>query len=184
MLRQLEIGCRSLRALREKAPVTRHRHARPDGRLFLNIALGQQHRFAPGLLGQYPAPGIDDRRMPMGFPWAWMHAALGCRQHIALGLDGPGADQRRGAFAGKRRGVNPAGVPRECCLTLGRAARLFPRARCLPAASRKPPFTWQMRGPIALTLYSAWSGSRFKFLSEFNSKIPAIDRQKVADSME
>lgn len=69
------------------------RHTRPNGRLFITVALGKQYRFALRLFGDDPPPGVDDRRVPMGLPWAWMGAALGCGQHIALCFDGPGTNQ-------------------------------------------------------------------------------------------
>ena len=98
---------RSLCALREKAPVTGHRHPRPDGRLFAAIAFGQQHGLALILLCQHSPPRVDDGGMPPGFPRPRMGPTLGGREHITLSLDGPRANQhvpmRRAGHRGKGR---------------------------------------------------------------------------------
>jgi len=73
--------------------VVDHRHARPYRRLFTAVAFGQQHRFALILLRQYAPPGVDNRRVAISLPWPRMHPALGGRQQITLGLDGPCANQ-------------------------------------------------------------------------------------------
>ncbi|MNM51593.1 hypothetical protein D3C81_626570 [compost metagenome] len=70
-----------------------HRHPRPNGRLFAAVALAQQHGLAAGLFGDYAPPGIDDRRMAIGFPWPWVGTALSGGQDIALGFNRPCANQ-------------------------------------------------------------------------------------------
>ncbi|MCY1176137.1 hypothetical protein D9M73_163980 [compost metagenome] len=88
-----------------------HRHPRPDGRLFAAVAFGQQHGLALILLCQHTPPRVDDGGMPEGFPRPRMRAALGSREHITLGLDGPRTNQhipmrRAGHRREGRRGGN------------------------------------------------------------------------------
>ncbi|MNP25534.1 hypothetical protein D3C76_1183470 [compost metagenome] len=73
--------------------MTGHRHPRPDGRLFAAIAFGQQHGLALILLCQYPPPGVDNGRVPPGFPRPRMRSTLGGREHITLGFDGSRTNQ-------------------------------------------------------------------------------------------
>ncbi|MNO48257.1 hypothetical protein D3C76_385890 [compost metagenome] len=61
--------------------------------MFVNVALGEQYRFTLRLFRDDAPPGVDDRRMAMGFPWPRVSAALCRSQQVALGLDGPGAHQ-------------------------------------------------------------------------------------------
>src|SRR5476649_2634365 len=84
---------RSLRALREKAPVTGHRHPRPDGRLFAAIAFGQQHGLALILLRQHAPPWVDDGGMSISLSRSRMGTTLGGREYVALGLYGACAHQ-------------------------------------------------------------------------------------------
>lgn len=61
--------------------------------MFFNVALGKQYCFALRLFCDDAPPRVDDRRMAMGFPRAWMGAALRRSQQVALGFDCAGAYQ-------------------------------------------------------------------------------------------
>ncbi|KAF1070851.1 MAG: hypothetical protein GAK45_00681 [Pseudomonas citronellolis] len=85
-----------------------HRHALAQRRLLLGVDSGDQCRLTLVAFGQDTAPGIDDSRLPPGFPASRMTAALPGGQYVALRLDRPGPQQdlpMRGAgHGGERRG--------------------------------------------------------------------------------
>ena len=66
----------------EPRPAPAHRAAPRQTQTLATWRGGMQH-----------APGVDDRRMAVGFPRSRVLAALPGRQQVALGLDGSGANQ-------------------------------------------------------------------------------------------
>ena len=128
-----------------KSAVTLHRHALADSGLLDCVSLGKQSRLTARLLAQQPAPWVNDRRMPMGDATTGVLAALCRRRDIALGLDGPRANQRGpvrlAGHRGKRRGHADQFRARrpQSGVQLGKAQVVTRSCPAFRAAYRPPP---------------------------------------------